>query len=137
MGTKKSVGRFSFLILFSNEVQNNDRDHDGLIDVDEVIAGTQINNPDTDGDGLSYGEEDYYGTSPLLQDTDHDGFTDSKELMIPPILSQAIWNRTETLTERTWLSSSSRLRPGPITSAWRILLADLVYSQRMHVQVIL
>ncbi len=74
----KNDGSESF---FSPEVQNNDRDYDGLIDVDEIIAATGLDNPDTDGDGLEDGEEKYLGTSPLEVDTDADGYSDYDEIL--------------------------------------------------------
>ncbi|MBU4264284.1 MAG: right-handed parallel beta-helix repeat-containing protein [Proteobacteria bacterium] len=73
----KNDGSESF---FSNETQNNDRDYDELIDVDEVIASTDMDNPDTDGDGLNDGEEAYYGTNPIEGDTDTDGYNDYDEI---------------------------------------------------------
>ena len=73
----KHDGHESF---FSNTAQNNDRDHDGLTDDDEISYGTIIDNPDSDGDGLKDGEEYLHGTDPLVKDTDGDGFTDYSEV---------------------------------------------------------
>ncbi|MCK5544471.1 MAG: carboxypeptidase regulatory-like domain-containing protein [Desulfobulbaceae bacterium] len=73
----KGDGSESF---FSERTQNNDRDHDGLTDAEEVEYGSDMNNSDTDGDGLIDGEEFNYGTDPLLADTDGDGFSDYKEI---------------------------------------------------------
>jgi pimeloyl-ACP methyl ester carboxylesterase len=73
----KGDGSESF---FSERAQNNDRDHDGLTDAEEVEYGSDMNNSDTDGDGLIDGEEFNYGTNPLLTDTDGDGFSDYKEI---------------------------------------------------------
>ncbi|MBL0700628.1 MAG: hypothetical protein JJV92_07090 [Desulfosarcina sp.] len=73
----KTDGSESFL---SSMVQNNDRDYDGLIDIDEIICGANMDNPDTDGDGLKDGEEYIYGTNMLLPDTDDDGYTDYEEI---------------------------------------------------------
>ena len=47
-------GKESFL---SNMVLNNDRDHDGLTDAEELELGTNPGKADTDGDGLNDGEE--------------------------------------------------------------------------------
>ena len=66
--------------FFSEMVQNNDRDHDGLSDEEEGRQGTDMNNPDTDGDGLKDGEEEIHSTNPLEMDTDGDGFNDKREL---------------------------------------------------------
>lgn len=73
----KNDGSESF---FSDLVQNNDRDHDGLTDEEEASVGTDPTNPDTDGDGLKDGEEDAYGTDPLITDTDGDGYSDWQEI---------------------------------------------------------
>ncbi len=73
----KGDGSESF---FSERAQNNDRDHDGLTDAEEVEYGSNMNNSDTDCDGLIDGEEFNYGTNPLLTDTDGDGFSDYKEI---------------------------------------------------------
>ena len=53
---------------------------DGLIDIDEVICGTDMNDPDTDDNLLTDGEEHYYCTNPLLTDTDGDGYSDYEEI---------------------------------------------------------
>lgn len=74
----KTDGTESFL---SNMVQNDDRDHDGLTDVQEALLGTDPDNHDTDGDGLKDGEEYIKGTKPLVRDTDEDGFSDYAEIM--------------------------------------------------------
>jgi len=61
---------------------NPDNDLDGLLDGEEIIAGSCLYNSDTDGDGLSdYDEVKIYGTSPILADTDGDGMTDAHELI--------------------------------------------------------
>jgi len=73
----KTDGTESFL---SEMVKNNDRDHDGLTDEEEVAYGTLIDNPDSDGDGLSDVSEYMRGTNPLLPDTDGDGYTDYEEI---------------------------------------------------------
>ena len=66
--------------FFSNLAQNNDRDHDGLSDVEEDGLGTDKTKADTDGDGLKDGEEQAYNASPLLKDTDGDGYNDYIEI---------------------------------------------------------
>ncbi|MDZ8117709.1 binary toxin-like calcium binding domain-containing protein, partial [Pontiella agarivorans] len=54
---------------------------DGLVDGDEVTAGTDPLLSDSDGDGLSDGDEVHiYSTSPLNTDTDSDGLTDDLEV---------------------------------------------------------
>ncbi|WP_396627023.1 Ig-like domain-containing protein [Luteitalea sp.] len=62
-----------------------DRDGDGLNNLDETIAGTNLNLPDSDSDGLLDGEEvrpgaDGYITNPLSADTDGDGIRDALEV---------------------------------------------------------
>lgn len=62
-------------------VSTVDSDNDGLIDVEERIAGTNPNVIDTDNDGLSdYEEIKIYMTNPLVADTDGDGFLDGAEV---------------------------------------------------------
>ena len=73
----KADGAESF---FSDLAQNNDRDHDGLTDVEEASQGTNPQNPDSDGDALNDGEELSYGTNPLVKDTDGDTFSDYDEI---------------------------------------------------------
>jgi len=73
----KSDGTESF---FSNLAQNNDRDHDGMTDVEEASDGTNPDNPDSDGDGLNDGQEASFGTKPLVKDTDGDTFNDYVEI---------------------------------------------------------
>ena len=60
-------------------VTNDDRDHDGLTDAEEIAYGTSPTNADTDGDGLRDLEERQAGTNPLVMDTDGDGFSDLTE----------------------------------------------------------
>ena len=60
---------------------NIDTDNDGLLDGDEILAGTSRLKADTDGDGLSdYEELEIYKTNPLTDDTDNDGLSDWAEL---------------------------------------------------------
>ncbi|MFZ3137149.1 MAG: alpha/beta fold hydrolase [Thermodesulfovibrionales bacterium] len=75
----KANGTESFL---SNMVENNDRDHDGLTDEQELALGTDPANPDTDGDGIKDGEEYVRGTNSLMGDTDGDGYSDSVEVLV-------------------------------------------------------
>ena len=72
-----SDGNESF---FSNKVYNDDRDHDGLTDLEEVVQGTDVDNPDTDGDGLSDGDEVSLGSFPDDPDSDDDGYDDYGEV---------------------------------------------------------
>ena len=61
---------------------NPDNDRDGLLDGEEIIAGSSLYNRDTDGDGLDdFAEVKTYGTSPILADTDGDGMSDAQELV--------------------------------------------------------
>ena len=69
-------GRESFL---SEMVTNDDRDHDGLADLQETVLHTAIDNADSDSDGLLDGEEINRGTNPLNPDTDSDGCSDFYE----------------------------------------------------------
>jgi formylglycine-generating enzyme required for sulfatase activity len=58
-----------------------DRDGDGLSDVDEARFGTDPDKRDTDGDGKSDGDEVHvHGTDPSKRDTDGDGVGDGAEL---------------------------------------------------------
>lgn len=61
----KSDGTESFL---SNAVLNNDRDHDGLPDLDEPKLGTNPDLADSDGDGYTDGQELVNGTNPIQKD---------------------------------------------------------------------
>lgn len=58
-----------------------DSDGDGLLDTEEVAAGTDTEKIDTDGDGLNDRQElRVYQTNPQNPDTDADGFTDGDEV---------------------------------------------------------
>ncbi len=75
----KTDGTESF---FSNQVLNNDRDHDKITDERESSSlGTDPNNPDTDGDKLIDGDELNNHTNPMEKDTDKDGYDDFVELL--------------------------------------------------------
>lgn len=67
---------------------NQDKDNDGLTNIEEYRRSTNPNNPDTDGDGLLDGVETNTGvfvsptntgTDPLNPDTDSDGLPDGVE----------------------------------------------------------
>ena len=59
---------------------NADPDNDGLGNLREIELGTNPNDDDTDHDGLNDGDEvNVYGTDPLNSDTDHDGLPDGDE----------------------------------------------------------
>jgi pimeloyl-ACP methyl ester carboxylesterase len=70
-------GGESFLSIFET---NDDRDHDGLTDVQENTLGSDLGKPDSDGDGLKDGVEYQRGTHLLKKDTDKDGYTDGQEV---------------------------------------------------------
>ena len=59
----KADGTESFL---SDMAQNNDRDHDGLTDAEELAAGTDPTKIDTDSDGYSDFEEQQNDSNPLV-----------------------------------------------------------------------
>ncbi len=77
VAARVASGQTSVLTGF---VANDDRDHDGLSDIDEARYHTDPDNPDTDGDGLKDGDEVAIGTDPLNPDTDGDGFADGLEV---------------------------------------------------------
>ena len=58
----KNASNESFLTLTA---KNNDRDHDGLTDVEEASLGTDPTKADSDGDGFSDYTEVLYGGNPL------------------------------------------------------------------------
>ena len=59
-----------------------DRDGDGLSNLQEFELGTNIDAADTDGDGIPDGEELALGTDPLSSDTDGDGLLDGQEVQL-------------------------------------------------------
>jgi hypothetical protein len=65
--------------VLSEFVANNDRDGDGLSDIDEATYGADPTARDTDSDGLDDVDEVDRGTNPLDPDTDHDGASDGRE----------------------------------------------------------
>jgi hypothetical protein len=121
VSAKKGDGTESFL---SNMVENNDRDHDGLTDEQEMALGTNVNNPDSDGDGLKDGEEYVRGTNPLLADTDGDGFSDFAEVQAgsDPLDANSVSQHTLAVTKSgtgtgTVSSNPSGINCGPTCSA--------------------
>ena len=69
--------------LFTQLSATDDRDGDGLYDVDEYAAGTTRVDSDSDDDGISDGDEVHlYGTDPLSGDSDGDGVGDYEEVAI-------------------------------------------------------
>ncbi|HHX57963.1 MAG TPA: hypothetical protein GX710_08105, partial [Clostridiales bacterium] len=62
---------------------NEDKDDDGIINIEELAIGTAINDNDSDNDGLEDGTEiNTYQTNPMNVDTDQDGLTDYEEVML-------------------------------------------------------
>lgn len=59
---------------------DEDRDQDGILDLDEEWLGTLADEPDTDGDDLADGDELLLGTDPVAADTDLDGLEDGEEV---------------------------------------------------------
>ncbi len=59
-----------------------DDDGDGLINGDELLAGTDIFSKDTDNDGLDDKQEVKKETNPLEPDTDGDGIYDGAEILL-------------------------------------------------------
>ncbi|HEB67353.1 MAG TPA: TIGR03790 family protein [Gammaproteobacteria bacterium] len=76
-GRQQTFYDFSHVIVAT---ATSDYDGDGMLDVDELAAGTNPTVTDTDGDGLSDGDEITAGTNPLSSDTDGDGATDGAEV---------------------------------------------------------
>lgn len=68
----------------------SDLDGDGLIDVLELLLGTDPGNPDTDDDGVLDGDELSLGTSPLTQDSDGDGLLDGIDPTTDPSTPRGI-----------------------------------------------
>lgn len=103
------------VLRFTDEppvVSNPDTDGDGLLDVDEVLLGTDPTVADTDGDGLSDGDEvNTFGTDPLLADTDADGLSDGDEVnggITSPLLAD---------TDDDGLRDDVEVAPGSLTLA--------------------
>lgn len=63
------------------EDTKNDKDKDGIVDIEEQTMGTSDTDFDTDGDGLSdKAEIDFWKTNPTNPDSDGDGFNDGVEV---------------------------------------------------------
>ncbi|MCF7818883.1 MAG: hypothetical protein K9M54_13485 [Kiritimatiellales bacterium] len=61
---------------------NPDNDLDGLMDGEEIIAGSCLWNKDTDDGGLGdFDEVKVHGSNPSLADSDSDGMDDNLELV--------------------------------------------------------
>jgi len=60
----------------------DDLDRDGVLNEDELAAGTFVNQVDSDNDGLFDGMEKTKGTDPLNPDTDGDGLSDGIEVYV-------------------------------------------------------
>ncbi|MGD2114272.1 MAG: carboxypeptidase regulatory-like domain-containing protein, partial [Acidobacteriota bacterium] len=58
-----------------------DRDGDGLTNLQEFELGTGIEAADSDGDGLTDGEEVALGSDPVAADSDGDGLLDGTEVL--------------------------------------------------------
>jgi uncharacterized repeat protein (TIGR01451 family) len=66
-----------------------DSDGDGLLDGDEVVRSTNPLLADSDGDGLADGQEVSRGSNPLSRDTDADGIADGIEVELGLSLTSA------------------------------------------------
>ncbi|MCK4564224.1 MAG: hypothetical protein KAU94_06100 [Verrucomicrobia bacterium] len=61
---------------------NPDNDFDGLMDGEEIVAGSSLYKIDTDADGLSdFDEVRIHGSNPTQGDSDADGMNDLNELI--------------------------------------------------------
>ena len=99
----------------------DDLDGDGLINRDELAAGTNLSKFDTDNDGLSDGlEVNTYNTEPLVQDTDGDGLSDGFEVSNIPSSSP-----TSTDTDNDGISDNLEIAYGLNPSNPADALADL------------
>jgi hypothetical protein len=57
-----------------------DNDNDGLLNGEEILAGSNPNSKDGDGDGISdFQETQFDGTNPSASDSDHDLIPDNKD----------------------------------------------------------
>lgn len=62
---------------------DEDPDHDGLTNLQELRYSTDLTKGDTDGDGIKDGQEvSVYLTSPTAYDTDGDGLSDGEEVQL-------------------------------------------------------
>jgi alpha-tubulin suppressor-like RCC1 family protein len=93
-----------------------DSDGDGILDVDEIIMGTNPFDADTDDDGLTDGQEDsnhngivdLWETDPRKADTDGDGIQDGTEL---GITSEQISSDTDTFVFQPDLDPTTTTNP--------------------------
>ena len=75
-----SVTSLSFVPVSPSDLDNPDRDGDGLSTSDEIfLLGTDPDLSDTDLDGVPDGAELSLGTAPLRRDTDGDGLVDGSD----------------------------------------------------------
>lgn len=65
LGLTSNIGIISVNVGPCSVSQIGDCDQDGLLNADEITAGTDPTNPDTDGDGVIDGTEVVDGTDPL------------------------------------------------------------------------
>ena len=88
-------------VLNETVAWNQDADHDGLSNAEEVAAGTDYTKADTDGDGLSdYEEVMIYHTNPNVADSDNDGRSDYEEVKVTftnPLSADAVNTCTDVL----------------------------------------
>ncbi|MEW6536814.1 MAG: DNRLRE domain-containing protein [Candidatus Auribacterota bacterium] len=72
-----------FLRGYGTNPRDNDSDHDGLLDWEEIEANIDPTSNDTDLDGLSdYDEKVIHETSPRSEDSDNDGISDAEEIAL-------------------------------------------------------
>jgi hypothetical protein len=84
---------------------NPDNDLDGLLDDEEIMAGSSLYSNDTDNDGLDdFDEVKTYKTSPKLADSDADGMNDAQEL----VAGTSPTNRASVLSVTCTLSPDGR-----------------------------
>jgi len=79
-GMEEKIAAREKEIIENRKILLRDTDGDGLLDGQEIEAGTNPLNPDTDGDGLLDGDEIAYGRDPLVPD----------EIVIDPNISLVI-----------------------------------------------
>ena len=70
------------MFIYQTNPRTWDTDRDGLLDLDELAAGTSPTQCDSDGDSINDYKELYlYFTDPTRADTDGDGMSDGNELI--------------------------------------------------------
>ncbi|MBQ7667606.1 MAG: hypothetical protein IJS46_06395, partial [Kiritimatiellae bacterium] len=75
-----AVTSLSFVPVSCADLENPDRDGDGVSTADEIFRyGTDPDLPDTDLDGIPDGAEIPLGPNPLTRDTDSDGLVDGSD----------------------------------------------------------